>query len=276
MSFAKKSALSIVILGVLATLLYTLIYIKNEHHGFLTLYGNVDIRNVNLSFRTFGRLKTLAVDEGDPVFAGELLASLDPEPYIRELRAAQANVLQQKALLTYRETVYQREKKLFGTGASSTDRYNEALSSRDATKAALQKSLADFSVSLLHLQDTKLYSPASGVVLTRVTEPGTILTSNDTVLSINLIDPVWIRAYIDEKFLGLAKPGMKVRVYSDSFPKKTFEGSIGFVSPIAEFTPKSVETPDLRTNLVYRLRITMQDPLHELRQGMPVTIKIKI
>lgn len=240
----------------------------------LILYGNVDIRDVNLGFRVSGRLLTLKVDEGDTVHPGDFIGQLDPEPYIREVNSGKAAVYQQQALYAYAETVFAREKKLFGTGASSIDHYNNAISSVDSAKANLEKAVADLSQSTLRLQDTYLYAPSEGVVLTRAVEPGTMLAANDTVITVTLVNPIWVRAYIDEKELGKAKPGTHVKVYSDSYPHKSFDGQIGFVSPTAEFTPKTVQTPDLRTQLVYRLRIVMQDPEHQLRQGMPVTVKV--
>ena len=262
----------VVILLALIALYYT--YNSwSQHHQALVLYGNVDIRDVNLSFRVSGRLMTLKVDEGDEVKKGELIARLDADPYERLVNAAKAAVSQQKAGLAYTETVYAREKKLYGTGASSVDRYQNALTSRDAAAAGLEKATADLSQAILQLQDTELYSPSDGVVLTRVVEPGTMLAAGATVITVSLINPVWVRAYISETELSRAKQGVKVKVYSDSTADKAFDGVIGFVSPNAEFTPKTVETTDLRTDLVYRLRIIMQDPNRELRQGMPVTVK---
>ena len=79
---------------------------------------------------------------------------------------------------------------------------------------------------------------------------------------------------MDEPDLGRIHPGMKVRLYTDSRQDRFYTGQIGFVSPRAEFTPKSVETKELRTALVYRLRIVVADPDEGLRQGMPVTVKI--
>ncbi|MFI4919136.1 MAG: efflux RND transporter periplasmic adaptor subunit, partial [Legionellales bacterium] len=246
-------------------------YYRNQP---VILYGNVDIRDVNLGFRVSGRLLVLNVDEGDPVHRGEFIARLDPDPYLREVNSAKAAVNQQKATLAYAETVYAREKRLYGTGASSIDRYQNALTSRDAAKATLDKSIADLSQSTLRLEDTYLYSPSDGEVLTRAVEPGTMLAVNAPVITVSLVNPVWVRAYIAETELSKAKQGTHVTVYSDSHPDKVYDGQIGFVSPTAEFTPKNVETTDLRTQLVYRLRIIMQDPNHELRQGMPVTVQL--
>lgn len=271
----KKGILSIAgIVFLSIVVLYFIFSNWTTTNKFLTLYGNVDIRDVDLSFRVGGRLMVLKVDEGDAVREGDLVAQLDKEPFQREVNAAIAVVNQQKAALAYAETVYAREQKLNGTGASSIDKYQNALTSRDSAKAALEKAIADLSLSTLRLQDTFLYSPSNGVVLTRAVEPGTMLAANLPVITLSLISPVWVRAYISEKELGLAKQGTKVKVYTDSNKEKAYDGQIGFVSPTAEFTPKTVETTDLRTELVYRLRIVMQDPNHELRQGMPVTVKL--
>lgn len=269
----KHIALKIGIILLLIFGIYYIYILWQHHHQVLTLYGNVDIRDVNPGFRVGGRLIELKVDEGDTVHQGDLIARLDPEPYIRDVNSARAAVNQQKASLAYAETVFAREKKLFGTGASSNDRYENALTSRDAAKAGLERANADLSQAALRLNDTQLYAPSDGVVLVRAVEPGTMLTANAPVITISLINPVWVRAYISEKELSRAKQGTKVKIFSDSKPHRQFDGIIGFVSPTAEFTPKTVETTDLRTDLVYRLRIVMQDPHHELRQGMPVTIR---
>jgi HlyD family secretion protein len=83
---------------------------------------------------------------------------------------------------------------------------------------------------------------------------------------------VWVRSYVAETELGRIHPGMKVKVTSDTKPDHAYDGTIGFISPVAEFTPKSVETPELRTDLVYRLRVVVATPGPDLRQGMPVTL----
>jgi HlyD family secretion protein len=112
-------------------------------------------------------------------------------------------------------------------------------------------------------------------VFTRAQEPGAILQTGTTVLTVSLQKPVWVRAYIEEPDLGRIHPGMNVQVYSDSKPGKAYEGKIGYISPRAEFTPKTVETSELRTSLVYRLRVVVENPDDGLRQGMPVTVKLQ-
>ena len=103
-------------------------------------------------------------------------------------------------------------------------------------------------------------SPQKGVVLTRAREAGAIVQAGQSVYTLTLTDPLWLRAYVDEPDLGRIKPGMPVRVLVDAAPGKSFSGSVGFISPTAEFTPKTVETHEVRTALVYRLRVQVDDP----------------
>jgi HlyD family secretion protein len=95
------------------------------------------------------------------------------------------------------------------------------------------------------------------------------------VYSLSLRDPVYVRAYIDEPNLGRIAPGMRVSISTDS-SDRSYDGEIGFISPRAEFTPRSVETTALRTNLVYRLRIVVPESDEGLRQGMPVTVRVPL
>ena len=143
----------------------------------------------------------------------------------------------------------------------------------EQAKATLEQAQAELAQAELNLHDTTLTSPSDGTILTRAVEPGSMLNEGGTVLTLSLTRPVWIRAYVDERNLSQAQPGREILLYTDGRPDKPYHGKIGFVSPTAEFTPKTVETPDLRTDLVYRLRIVVTDADDALRQGMPVTIK---
>ena len=126
----------------------------------------------------------------------------------------------------------------------------------------------------MRLEDTTLKSPSDGVILTRAQEPGAILPIGATVLTVSLKEPVWIRAYVSEPNLGRIHQGAKVEIRTDSRPNQPYAGTIGFISPRAEFTPKSVETSELRTSLVYRLRVVVTNADDGLLQGMPVTATV--
>lgn len=299
-------------------------YQSLQNNG-LTLYGNVDIRTVNMSFRVGGRLQSLSVDEGDAIKQGQTLGQLDKAPYENALMQAKANVAtaqaqydlmmagyraeeiaqaaaavkQAQAAYDYAQSYLQRQQGLWNSRLLSANDLANARSSRDQAlaslkaaqdklsqyragnrpqeiaqaKASLEQAQAQLAQSTLDLQDTVLTAPSDGTLLTRAVEPGSMLTAGSTVLTLSLTHPVWVRAYVDEKNLNQAQPGREILLYTDGRPDKPYHGKIGFVSPTAEFTPKTVETPDLRTDLVYRLRIIVTDADDSLRQGMPVTLK---
>jgi len=143
-----------------------------------------------------------------------------------------------------------------------------------AAEAALEAARAQKETAQTALEDTSLHAPEDGIILTRAVEPGTIVSAGTPVYTLSLSKPVWVRAYVPEPQLGLVSPGTRVQVISDTKPDQPYDGQVGFVSPVAEFTPKSVETPELRADLVYRFRVVVRDPDDALRQGMPVTVRL--
>ena len=142
----------------------------------------------------------------------------------------------------------------------------------EAAEAAYEAASARFAAAENALSDTELRSPAEGTILTRVTEPGTVVGAGQVVYALALERPVQVRAYIPEPQLGRVRVGMPARIFTDSSPTPT-EGTLTFISPTAEFTPKQVQTEDLRTDLVYRARILVEDDRDgRLKNGMPVTV----
>lgn len=293
----------------------------------LTLYGNVDIRGVDLGFRVGGRLQEVLKDEGDSVKAGELLARIDREPYEHEVANAEAGLAAAEADLRLKRAGYRSEEiaqaraaleesrvagkdaarvrerlaDVIASGGTSQQNLDSAQAALDeakqrvkvaeaklklleagfrpeeiaAAEAKAAQAKAACETAGLRLEDTELKAPSDGVVLTRALEPGAIMQAGATVLSLSLEHPVWVRAYVHEPELGQVPPGTKVVLTTDGRPERSFHGTVGFVSPRAEFTPKSVETPELRTALVYRLRIVVDDSDGSLRQGMPVTVSLE-
>lgn len=137
-------------------------------------------------------------------------------------------------------------------------------------QAALVADRAAMSIAQRRVADTELRAPSDGVILTRVREPGSIIAAGEPVMALALTSPVWVRTYVNEPNLGQIAPGMAAEIRTDSGGR--YRGQVGFISPVAEFTPKSVETEDLRTSLVYGLRVIVEAPDDGLRQGMPVTV----
>jgi HlyD family secretion protein len=142
-------------------------------------------------------------------------------------------------------------------------------------RARLKAAQAEQELLEIRYRDLSLYAPAPGVVISRILEPGEMAGPSQAVLTLALMDPKWVRAYIPEPDLGWIAPGTKAYVISDAFPDEVFSGWIGFISPVAEFTPRNVETTDLRTKLVYEVRVHVEDPGDRLRLGMPVTVRVE-
>ncbi|WP_316976279.1 HlyD family efflux transporter periplasmic adaptor subunit [Shumkonia mesophila] len=144
----------------------------------------------------------------------------------------------------------------------------EARAQMEAQKAAL-------ALAMQRLDYTRLLAPAGGIVKTRIVEPGAVVLAQTPVYVLALTDPVWARTYVAGPDLGRVYPGMKAELFTDSTPGKAYAGWVGHVSPVAEFTPKTVETREIRSSLVYRVRVYVGNPDNGLRQGMPVTIRLK-
>lgn len=259
---------------ILLILFFVLYYTSRQEEKRLILFGNVDVRQVDLGFRVSGRVIVMPFQEGDTVTAGVLLGVLDKQPYADQVKQARATIESIKTNLLNAEKVLQRRQELIGSGSVSKEDYDNALASRDALAANLRQAEASLGVSMTNLQDTEVFAPNHGVILTRIREPGTVVKEGDPIYTLSLTNPVWIRAFVTEPQLGEIYFGMPADIYTDTQGGRIYHGHIGFISPVAEFTPKTVETTQLRTDLVYRIRIIADNPDEFLKQGMPVTVKL--
>jgi HlyD family secretion protein len=293
--------------------------------GPLALYGNVDIREVDLGFRVGGRIAQIPIEEGAHVKTGDLLATLDRGPIedraaqsaaqvaqaqaqldklihgsrAQDIDAAKARVVAASAAASDTEGDYARRRPLVEPGAISKALGQERGAARDRARAGLAEAKANLSLVQVgpraedieaaraavqaakavqsgiatDTSDTRLIASSDGTVVTRSREPGAIVGPGETVFTLAIDRPLRVRAYVAEGDLSRIAPGLAVTVAADG-NAKTYHGTIGYISPRAEFTPKTVQTSDLRTDLVYRLRIVVSDPDGALRQGQPVTVTI--
>jgi len=217
-----------------------------------------------------------------------------------EIEQARAQLAQAKANYENAVRYFERQNQLQQNHVISKSDYDNATASRDSLKAQVDLAQANLKLELAgnrvedidnakaqldnaranlasaeqNLADCHLFAPVDGVIITRAVEPGTIVATSSVIYSICQNDPVWVRTYVGERDLGRIYPGMRALVYNDSNPNHPYVGQIGFISPVAEFTPKNVETRELRTDLVYRLRVIITKPDKYLRQGMPVTLRM--
>jgi HlyD family secretion protein len=245
---------------------------KTHKENEIVLFGNVDVRQVNLGFRVSGLVKEIYFEEGDTVPAGSLVGILDQQPYLDEVKKEKANVESIRATLKNSDILLKRRTELIGDGSISQEDLDNARANQTVLLANLSSAESALNIAISNLSFTECYAPTEGTILTRIREPGSIVNPGNPIYSLSITSPVWIRAFIPEQYLGIVYPGMPADIHTDTKGGPVIKGQVGFISPVAEFTPKTVETTQLRTDLVYRLRIYAENPGRNLRQGMPVTV----
>ena len=190
---------------------------------------------------------------------------------------------------------FERQKKLYEREVISTREYDLAKTTFEGTEARIReareglalvrkgprqekidqaKAALDQAKEVLALAETRmgysvLIAPISGIVLSENVEPGEYVSPGTPVITVGDLSRVYLRAYINETDLGRVKLGQKVRVLTDTFPGKAYEGKITFIASQAEFTPKNVQTEKERVKLVYRIKVDIPNPQLELKPGMP-------
>lgn len=296
----------------------------------LELYGNVDIRQVNLAFLWPERIKSILVEEGDFVKAGQPVAEQETDTlkieieqakaaeqaayqtYLalkngsrpEDIAKAEAAVLVAQSRLHLAQKDFERVDGIFkstkgqGVSKQSLDTQSSQLQVAKNELFSAQKSLElakigpraeDVARAYAQWQQTKaqvaqlevklkqstLYAPLDTTVRSRLLQPGDMASAQVPVLALAINSPKWVRAYVNEVNLGKIKPGQQAYVTIDAYPNEKNPGHVGFISSVAEFTPKTVQTPDLRTNLVYEVRILVDDKENHLRLGMPATVSFE-
>ena len=304
---------------------------SGKHGNRLVLYGNVDLRQVDLAFNDSERLAEVLVQEGAKVTRGQILARLDTSRLKPQTATAEALAAAQQAVVeklhhgSRPQEVAQGQANVASAKADQVNALQQwtrltalrtlttgrAVSEQDleAAKAALDSAQAHLAVAeqalelavigprkediaqgeaQLHadqsqlellrrqLADAELVAPSDAVVRTRLLEPGEMVSPQRPVLNLAITDPKWVRAYVSEPDLGKIHPGMKASISTDGFPDRPFSGWVGFIASVAEFTPKAVETVELRSSLVYEIRVFVQDPQDQLRLGMPATVLLEL
>jgi HlyD family secretion protein len=273
----KKPLLYIIGFGIILVIIASTIVYKEveKHNGIISVYGNVDVRQVDLGFRVFGRVTELRYEEGDWVKKGDLVALMEKKPYTDQVVEAKANIASIEASLANEERMLKRRTELIDSKSVSQEDLETVYANYRVLQANLEQAQASLAIAEKNLVDTEVYAPTEGTILTRIREPGSVVQPGEAVYTLSIASPVWIRAFINERELGLVYPGMSAEIHTDTPGGRVYTGTVGFISPVSEFTPKTVETTQLRTDLVYRIRVYADNPDLGLRQGMPVTVKMK-
>lgn len=301
---------------------------RDGENGRLQLYGNVDMREVDLAFNGSERIARMLVDEGDRVHKGELLAELTTTGLSAVVDRAKAQVAAQQAVVdrmlagSRPEDIRRARADLAAAQAEATDAARTAArlhqlsaknlaskqqadnadtaakAARERVKAAaellhlavlgprkediaaaqaqLKADQAQLALADYELSNARLVAPADGVIRNRILEPGDMAAPQRPVYTLAITDPMWVRAYVPETRLGHIRPGMAATITTDSYPGKHYRGWVGYVSPTAEFTPQSVQTEQMRTQLVYQARVFVCNSEGQLRLGMPATVTIPL
>jgi len=389
----KKTVLLIVVVAgaVVIAAVYWSRSARNGQRGFIQVSGNIELTEVNVSFKVPGRLIERLVDEGQRVRKGMVVARLDREQLLRqrdrvravvgaadsrlaqlhtaidyqtenvaslieqrraELRQAEAileqllagsrkqDIEQARAATSAADTVFEKARRdweraqvLYQKEDISTADYDRFRSAWEGSAAALRQARerlglvvegprkedleaaravvararaglraaeaarldlkrmqqetatrrteidqahAELAIVETQLNDTVAASPIDGVVLVKAAEVGEVLAAGTTVLTVGDLDRPWLRAYLGEPDLGRVKLGDQVKVTTDSFPGKVYQGRVAFIASEAEFTPKQIQTREERVKLVYRIKIELENPNQELKSNMPADAEILI
>lgn len=385
----KKIVIPVIVVAALAAAAFAFRAINRTPDNRVLISGNIELSEVNIAFKTAGRLIERSVDEGDRVAKGQVIARLDRDQLLQQRdreRAALNSAISQLAQAgtavewqqqTLEADVGQRRADLMSATArlnelksgSRPEEIQESKAAVDSAQAELDRAQKDWDrAQVLHknddistaqfdqfrgrfvtaqaqlkqaqeryalvlagprketieaaqgqmqraqanvkaaeanrfevrrrqeelvtrraeieraraqvaliesqLNDTVATSPVSGVVLVKSADVGEVLAPGTTVVTIGDIDHPWLRGYINERDLGRVKLGSKVKVTTDSFQGKSYAGRISFISSEAEFTPKQIQTKEERVKLVYRVKIDVENPQHELKSNMPADAEI--
>ena len=234
----------------------------------------------------------VAINEAALRVQEQLLASA-----MQKLEAARATIASDDADLAQKNIDYGRSQKLWKDRIISGDQRDHTETALKQSNAAMQRDLAmegsaeqDIAVARANIRNasenlelakimlgyTTLRAPFSGVILTRQTELGEVMQPGTPVVTLADLDHVWLRAYVAETDLGRIRWGQAATVHTDTYPDRAYPGQISFIASEAEFTPKSVETHKERVTLVYRIKIDVENPRHELKPGMPADATIQL
>ena len=240
----------------------------------LALSGTVEVTEINVGFKISGKVQSLSVDEGDTVARGERIASLDSAELESMVNQSSASVRNAEAQFGKAERDFERYSTLYRDGVISSQQMDAAKTAYDAASSQIQLSRAALRTANVKLKDSVIYAPRNGVVLSKGVEEGETVGSGVPVITIGDLDKPWVKVYVKEDKFGLVKLGQRAEVRVDSFPGKSYEGTVTYISSEAEFTPKNVQTREERVKLVFGVKVSVRNENNELKPGMPADVKI--
>lgn len=290
-----------------AILLVSILGCGGDNSGAIEASGTIEGTDIHVASQVLGQIHEVRVREGSQVTRGDTLVVVDATEYRLQLNQARATMRAQQAAYrlavegSRREDIiqaeaaartatadYQRMKDLLASQTVTQKQYDDAYARYVAAEQTYQKLLAgaraeeiagararaeaaEAQVELLEkkLQDCWITSPSSGTVTLRVVEPGEFAAVGREVVRVTYLDRVELTIYVNETELGRVRLGQRADVRVDSAPERRFEGTVVYISPVAEFTPKNVQTKEERTKLVFAVRLEVENPDGTLKPGLP-------
>ncbi len=275
--------------------------------------GTIESTEVTVSAKVGGQVLKLLVDEGSNVKAGDTLTLLDRSDWEIQLDQAKANVAaaeaqyklavqgareeditQAEATLRNAEDDLNRTEGLFKEGSITQKQLDDARTRQilakqnydklkrgsrpeeiDAARARRDQAVAQVKAIKKKIDDSFVVAPINGVITQKAIEEGEVVMPNASLFRISRLDKVHLIIYVSEEELARVKLGQDAKVYIDAEPKKAFSGKVIYISSIAEFTPKNVQTKEDRTKLVFGVKIEILNPEQTLKPGMPADAVIE-
>lgn len=285
---------------------------SGDGHKSIEASGTIEGTDVNVGIEVAGKVKEVRVDEGMRVTRGDTLVVIDDTEYAIQLRQAEANlasfesayrlavegsrkedVIQAEAAFKTAETDYARMKELLASQTITQKQFDDTYSRYIAAQQTYQKlqrgmrpeeingarvrrdqAAAQADLLRKKVRDCRVLAPSDGVVTLRGVEPGELVTIGTNVIRLTYLDKVKLTIYVGEAELGGVKLQQKATVTTDADKNKKYEGTVVYISPNAEFTPKNVQTKEERTKLVFGVKIEINNPDGALKPGLPADARI--
>jgi HlyD family secretion protein len=310
-----QSMSRVILISILSALGFVLVGCGNGNSGVIEASGTIEGTDINVGSEVSGRVREVPVSEGALVPAGDTLVLIDDEEYQLQLLQAEANlasfesayslaaegsrredIVQAEAAYHTAETDYTRMKDLLAAQSVTQKQYDDAyaryvaaqqtytklkagLRPAEITGARARRDGAAAQVALLkkRVRNCAIIAPSAGTVTLRAVEPGELVGVGTNVIRLTYLEKVKLTIYVNEKELGHIGLGQKADVSIDAFEKgRVFQGAVVYISPVAEFTPKNVQTKEERTKLVFAVKVEVQNPDGALKPGLPADARIAI
>lgn len=238
--------------------------------------GTIEGTNVLVGTKIPGRIKTVLFQEGDKVKPGQLLATLEDAEAAAQLDQARAALELARANQQDAQADFKRNQPLFKQGIISDQQFAKVAIRLKTAQAGLNQAKAALDLAQTQFNNAKIFSPISGTITQRLTEPGEIIAAGSPAASIVNLDDIWVKVYVSEPQLGLVSLGDEADIKVDSFPQQVFKGKINNISSEAEFTPKTIQTKQERVQLVFGVKIAIANTEGWLKPGMPADVVIQL